>query len=66
MYMYYHHYIEIKKKGNHLNSFAKKRNSQTATKSIQFVTINLRAEINKSKHMQVHVKNKIPGLKKSY
>lgn len=44
----------------------KKRNSQTATKSIQFVTINLRAEINKSKHMQVHVKNKIPGLKKSY
>lgn len=65
--MYYHHYIEIKKKGNHLNSFAKKRNSrQTATKSIQFVTINLRAEINKSKNMQVHVKNKIPGLKKSY
>lgn len=54
--MYYHHYIEIKKK----------RNSQTATKSIQFVTINLRAEINKSKNMQVHVKNKIPGLKKSY
>lgn len=44
----------------------KKRNSQTATKSIQFVTINLRAEINKSKNMQVHVKNKIPGLKKSY
>lgn len=66
MYMYYHHYIEIKKKRNHLNSFAKKRNSQTATKSIQFVTINLRAEINKSKNMQVHVKNKIPGLKKSY
>lgn len=24
MYMYYHHYIEIKKKRNHLNSFAKK------------------------------------------
>lgn len=63
MYMYYHHYIEIKKKRNHLNSFAKKRNSQTATKSIQLVTINLRAEINKSKHMQVHVKNKNPGVK---
>lgn len=64
--MYYHHYIEIKKKKKPFKQLCQKRNSQTATKSIQFVTINLRAEINKSKNMQVHVKNKIPGLKKSY
>lgn len=66
MYMYYHHYIEIKKKRNHLNSFAKKKKQSNSYKINTIVTINLRAEINKSKHMQVHVKNKIPGLKKSY
>lgn len=64
--MYYHHYIEIKKKRNHFNSFAKKKKQSNSYKINTIVTINLRAEINKSKNMQVHVKNKIPGLKKSY
>lgn len=66
MYMYYHHYIEIKKKRKPFKQLCQKKKQSNSYKINTIVTINLRAEINKSKNMQVHVKNKIPGLKKSY
>lgn len=66
MYMYYYYYIEIKKKRNYLNSFVKKKKQLNSYKINIIVIINLRVEINKFKNMQVYVKNKISGLKKSY
>lgn len=49
-----------KEKRNHLNSFAKKKQSNSY--KINTICHNLRAEINKSKNMQVDVKQN-PGVK---